>query len=289
MYLFLRYTTIFMFMFMLPFSIFSQNNDDMFPNSVGNYWQYEYGLPDSGMADYKSITDTTSLNGMTYFIFESQKGTTVSERILRKDIDGNIWQYHENENKELLWFNFSLPDSSFYYYRPSNEADSFKVQVFHNINIETFAGRFENCIEFFFDIPGSFDEEQWFVFAPDVGIVKEQHASVTKLLSSAKINGKITSQIKQNTVHVPDFILEQNFPNPFNPATQIPFSLEKTASISLKIFDIRGQEVTTLAEGKYNSGRHTILWEPADLANGVYIYQLKSEYFIESKKMILFE
>ena len=289
MYLFLRYTTIFMLTFIFPFSIFSQNKNDLFPNSIGNYWQYEYGLPDFGMADYKSITDTTSLNGKTYFILETKKGTTVSEQFLRKDNDGNIWQYHEKENKELLWFNFLIPDSSFYYYRPSADADSFKVQVSHNINIETFAGRFENCVEFFFDIPGSFDEEQWFVFAPDVGIVKEQHASVTKFLSSAKINGKITSQIKQNTVYTPDFILEQNFPNPFNPTTQIPFSLEKSSSITLKIFDILGKEVATLAEGRYNSGPHMIRWEPADLANGVYIYQLKSKCFIESKKMTFIE
>ena len=261
----------------------------MFPNSIGNYWQYEYGLPDSRMADYKLVTDTTSIDGKNYFILETTIGTNVSERLLRKDNDGNIWQYNKKENKDYLWFNFNVPDSSFYYCRLNENADNYKVQVFHNVSIETFAGNFENCFEFFFDIPESFDDEQWFVFAPNVGIVKLQYASVSLLLSSASINGNIISQIQQKKERLNDFILEQNFPNPFNPATNISFSLEKASYISLKVFDILGHEIVTLLNDKLNAGKHSVLWKPSGLSNGIYLYQLKSDDFTLTKKMSFIE
>jgi hypothetical protein len=261
----------------------------MFPLSVGNYWQYKYDSPDSGNADYKLITDTVSIDGKKYFILETQIGNNVSERLLRKDINGNIWRYNQNENKEYLWFDFSVPDSSFYYCRLNENADNLKVQVFHNINIETFAGVFDNCFEFFFDIPEYFDEEQWFVFAPNVGIVKEQFSSVTKLLSSASINGNIISQIQQNRERSNGFDLKQNFPNPFNPATFISFSLEKDSYISLKIFDILGHEIETLINDKLNAGDHSVLWNPSGLSNGIYLYQLKSSNFSLTNKMSFIE
>lgn len=284
-----KYSIILIVAFLSPFSTFAQNNHDMFPSSVGNYWQYKYGSPDSGKADYKLITDTTSIDGKKYFIIETQIGTNVSERLLRKDNDGNIWQYNEKENKAYLWFDFSVPDSSFYYCQLNENADSFKVKVFHNINIETFAGTFENCFEFFFDIPEYFDEEQWFVFAPNVGIVKIQYASVSQLISSASINGNIISQIQQNRERSNDFILEQNFPNPFNPATNISFSLEKDSYICLKVFDILGHEIVTLLNDKLNAGNHSVLWKPTGLSNGIYLYQLKSDDFTLTKKMSFIE
>ena len=95
--------------------------------------------------------------------------------------------------------------------------------------------------------------------------------------------------------HVPDnYRLDNNYPNPFNPETEIAFSLPGKAyhTISLKIYNLLGQEVKMLFDGALEGGNHTIRWDGRDnagkqLVSGVYIYQLKSENITLSKKMLL--
>lgn len=68
--------------------------------------------------------------------------------------------------------------------------------------------------------------------------------------------------------------LDQNYPNPFNPSTIIRFALAEGSFISLKVFDILGREVSTLATGWYLPGYHNIQWNAAGLASGVYLCRL---------------
>jgi hypothetical protein len=81
--------------------------------------------------------------------------------------------------------------------------------------------------------------------------------------------------------------LSQNFPNPFNPSTQIRFSLPEASEVSLKIYDILGKEVAVLVNETKAPGTYQILFDASQLASGVYVYQLKTSSFIESKKMTL--
>lgn len=83
------------------------------------------------------------------------------------------------------------------------------------------------------------------------------------------------------------FSLQQNFPNPFNPETNIQFSLGKKELITLKVYDILGNEVAELLNGKMNEGHQTVKFNAANFPSGTYFYQLKAENFIETKKMIL--
>ena len=68
--------------------------------------------------------------------------------------------------------------------------------------------------------------------------------------------------------------LHQNYPNPFNPATTIRFELAEASSITLKVFDILGRELATLATGRYAGGHHDVQWNATDFASGVYICRL---------------
>jgi hypothetical protein len=81
--------------------------------------------------------------------------------------------------------------------------------------------------------------------------------------------------------------LNQNYPNPFNPTTTILFDLPKTSKVSLKVFNILGEEVATLVSDRLSSGSYSYEWDARDLASGVYLYQLKTGDYIETKKMIL--
>jgi photosystem II stability/assembly factor-like uncharacterized protein len=84
------------------------------------------------------------------------------------------------------------------------------------------------------------------------------------------------------------FILLQNYPNPFNPTTTIEFQLPTECNISLKIFDMLGRNVATLVDNEtISAGRHTKRWDASSLSSGIYIYQLKADSFIETKKLVL--
>ena len=101
--------------------------------------------------------------------------------------------------------------------------------------------------------------------------------------------GEITgmeAESQAKTIPSVTYKLSQNYPNPFNPTTLISFSISKSGKTSLKIYDILGQEVKDLVSGTMKAGEHTIEFDATGLASGIYLYQLVSGDFIETKKMI---
>jgi hypothetical protein len=101
------------------------------------------------------------------------------------------------------------------------------------------------------------------------------------------------SDIVEVEVLVPNiFALEQNYPNPFNPSTKIIYSLAADSKVTLKVFDVLGQEVVTLINGNVTAGRQEINFDASNLNSGVYFYQIKATGidgtdFNSVKKMIL--
>jgi len=83
------------------------------------------------------------------------------------------------------------------------------------------------------------------------------------------------------------YSLAQNFPNPFNPTTQIKYNLAKAGMVSLKIFDVLGREVSQLVSQYQEKGSYTINFNASQLATGMYIYKLESGSFTSIKKMML--
>jgi hypothetical protein len=83
------------------------------------------------------------------------------------------------------------------------------------------------------------------------------------------------------------FQLNQNYPNPFNPTTTIEFSIPKSEFVTLKIYNLLGQEVATMISEKLTPGNYTFTWDGTGFASGLYYYQIKSSEFQKVKKMIL--
>lgn len=81
------------------------------------------------------------------------------------------------------------------------------------------------------------------------------------------------------------FALYQNFPNPFNPSTNIRFALPRQSAVTLKIYDVSGREVLTLAEGKFSAGEHEVSFNTGRLASGLYFYRLSAEGFSQTRKL----
>ena len=90
------------------------------------------------------------------------------------------------------------------------------------------------------------------------------------------------------TADIPDgFSLSQNYPNPFNPATTINYSIPKEALVTLKVYNVLGEEVDILVNEIKQVGNYETNFDASSLSSGIYFYRLKAGDFIETKKMIL--
>ena len=83
-----------------------------------------------------------------------------------------------------------------------------------------------------------------------------------------------------------------NYPNPFNPDTEIRFSLARDSEVKLSVFNVLGQKVKTLIQGSFPAGTHSVRWNGTDesgrqVASGIYLYKIVTGDVVESRKMIL--
>jgi hypothetical protein len=83
------------------------------------------------------------------------------------------------------------------------------------------------------------------------------------------------------------YLLMQNYPNPFNPSTTINFTVTQTTQVTLKIFDVLGNEVNILVNQVVPSGNHDVQFDASGLPSGLYFYTLNTGNFVETKKMVL--
>ena len=83
------------------------------------------------------------------------------------------------------------------------------------------------------------------------------------------------------------FALQQNYPNPFNPSTKIQYELPVSGFVSIKVYNILGNEVETVVNGIQDAGYHTAVFDASRLPSGVYIYKMQTEKFTSVKKMML--
>jgi photosystem II stability/assembly factor-like uncharacterized protein len=98
----------------------------------------------------------------------------------------------------------------------------------------------------------------------------------------------LVTDVKYDHAFTPgSFSLEQNYPNPFNPNTRIRYNIEEMGLVTLKIYDVLGNEVMILVNEEKPSGSYEVNFIASSLTSGIYFYQLKVGSFIETKKMVL--
>ncbi|MCE1166410.1 MAG: T9SS type A sorting domain-containing protein [Bacteroidetes bacterium] len=99
-------------------------------------------------------------------------------------------------------------------------------------------------------------------------------AGKTGIIHTTDGGGPITDVGSNTQISVSDYRLSQNYPNPFNPVTTIKFDIKKNANVTIKVFDVRGREVSTPLNGYYTAGEYELRFDGGKLTSGVYFYQL---------------
>lgn len=106
------------------------------------------------------------------------------------------------------------------------------------------------------------------------------------------LSGEQSTQKKKNTSASLFFDLNQNYPNPFNASTTISYILKKTGLVTLKIYDLLGNRVTTVYEGEQSPGSYDFYWDGTDsrknpVPSGIYMIRLEFDSFVQTRKMVL--
>jgi hypothetical protein len=106
-------------------------------------------------------------------------------------------------------------------------------------------------------------------------------------LSFSYITGAITSTKEPDTPQPETYSLSQNYPNPFNPSTEISYSIPRSGMVSLKVYNMLGQEVAALVNREQSAGNYTVDFNATGLASGVYVYRLQAGDVALSRRMVL--
>ena len=295
----------------LPTFLFAQVDSlkellDYYPLQTGNYWEYQsyweqmpFPPTDSSSHSIEVIGDTLLENGHTYKI------------LLYKDITPNQYQYNQFERIDSLtgcvyrYINdttanheymsdslFAQPGDTIYASRERMTTFGIYRTLCISVKSDSIFGVLTELKEFFDQsfMPGS----NYMLakgFGKLFGSVCEFGCGYSGLVY-AKINGKeygkkITSINSGESFSSSMFILNQNYPNPFNPSTVIGFQLSLNSRVSLKVYDVLGNEVTTLLNEEKSAGNYKINFDGSKLTSGFYFYTLRANNFVQNRKMIL--
>jgi len=113
-------------------------------------------------------------------------------------------------------------------------------------------------------------------------------ASYALSITQQAYKNLVTIVVSNNAEKIPtEFSLSQNYPNPFNPSTTIRYSIPEKGSVTLSVYDITGQKVTTLVDKSMSAGSHSVIFDGADFGSGVYLYKFESIGFTKTGKMLL--
>ena len=279
----------------------------------GHHWDFDYNNPFQ-----KALVEISPFNDQVVFGFDWDNG-------LQKSTDGGVTFTAINDTnatKEFRRIAFDKDEQHLYavalndapsrneFLRSTDFGDSWEfmtpLPVYYSFIADpTVSGRVyripknSNIIEYSDDYAQTFSE---LVHFPETvtGFYKLPNSetyfatTTTKLYQIAPGDTVLLRDLQAVGIGEPPasvaegFALHQNYPNPFNPSTTIAFDLPKSAEIELAIFDIAGRKVATVAAGKYAAGSHSLNFDAAHLASGVYFYQLRAANGLRlSRKMLV--
>jgi hypothetical protein len=180
-----------------------------------------------------------------------------------------------------------------------NIPSNMKLRFFSEGDVE---GEFNFEGEGFINFPGTTEGEWQFL---DITTIAPEAADVADVVfDTFDSAGDIEAEINLDAVYLAktelytsnennyserpkQMELKQNYPNPFNPATQIGFSISEASNVSIDVYTILGQHVSTLVNESMNAGEYQVSFEGSSLSSGVYLYRLQTDNYSEVRQMNL--
>ena len=198
-------------------------------------------------------------------VFRSIYSTTSNNPLLALSSDScKIWE--ANKLKEINWVSSDIENIKLEY--TTNDANWYTI-------VPSFSAFKESYYWLVPNAPSQFCK---------IKISDTQNPSVSDVTSEFfTINSVFEDQNKL----LMSFQLFQNYPNPFNPMTKIKYSIPKQSYVTLKVYDILGNEIETLANEEKPAGEYEVTLDAVNLPSGVYFYRLQAGSFVKTKKMIL--
>lgn len=261
------------------------------PLQLGNVWIYE-----DGVVEWKiSIIDTNyTIDGITYYRQQYETPSLVYSVPVRLRDDGfyavRLDTSYPAPNHEKLYYKKNAVVGDTW----KNPTEYFPmVYTIVDTLIQNIFGRPETVK--YLDIDGSivFFKELW---TEKFGVLsRTQHPlpSYEYLLKGCVIDGVVwgdtsfVSDVDDNLEPINDFTLSQNFPNPFNPATKINYTIPIAGNVQLRVYNTLGEVVSELINDWHISGNYSVDFIATDLSNGVYFYRIQYGKKSIVKKMIL--
>ncbi len=122
----------------------------------------------------------------------------------------------------------------------------------------------------------------FFIIIAAQNIIAKNHANDNNANAILALN----PQVAQDSSAVNNNILKQNYPNPFNPTTTIEFTLPEKSNVKLNVYNVLGVKLTTLVQGEKEAGTYSVKFNASRYPSGLFIYELQTDNFKQTKKMI---
>lgn len=258
-----------------------------FPANVGNRWEYTQAGPD---IIYTIVRDSTDMKDSSRFIFFYNPPLYYGANY-RIDKNYNIFYLPQFDNRHVYKLNAKVND---WWMETSRTAakvlDISQRYVFGKLTTV-------KTIGFYMLAPGDtvINEnsrlDYWDKLALGFGLISSENGATQPiLLHGCRINGVTygTVDVKEEPKTIPsEFVLYQNFPNPFNPSTVISYRLPVAGYVSLKVYDVLGREMVALVNEVKQPGSYEVKFDGSGLPSGVYFYRMRAREFSQTKKFVL--
>jgi len=244
------------------------------------FWTYYFGailLIEDGSdfnAYYHTVNDKVQYFNMPYFLKMSKTalGTVATLAELTETVPVELLAFTasvRNSGVQLLWSTASeLNNHGFEIERSINDADNFVTVAFVDGN-------------------GSSTEVNYYSYSdqPDLNGINHLYYR----LKQVDFDGTFSySDVVSVSYDVPtSFVLNQNFPNPFNPSTRITYFAPNESFVSIKLYDFLGRELKTLVNDFKATGSYEILFDASDISSGTYFYTMIAGNYSDTKKMMI--
>lgn len=240
-----------------------------FPLEIGNTWTYitvfdPPGLPyDTTWYDPNGIEETVAFNDTLYYVAPHPFALADT---LREDENGRIWA--RVGGSDVLLFDFTLEEGETYTFDHNRYQTTYEVTIQRNLTWEKVAGRFENVVRFYFDVPGSIDEERTYTFAPGAGMLYAVDGGGDWMeLHTAFIGGRTITSFEWEIPVDADFYA---YPNPFKSSTAIVVAGPTSRPVRVSVYDVQGRRVALLTSPGGDAATARLVWSPVGLPAGLY-------------------